>query len=896
MNKNSKLCWEKTLAVLLAAVIFFSGTDLSVLAMEAGTQNPSQETSIEEESSDEKEPSEEKLPGEEGEKDGTSGEGIDEGLEEDHAPGVGEDKEDNSSAVDDKDKEENEATEEGEDIGEDVSSGDEGREEKPAEDETVPGGGISGNDVEEGSDGDEEELPSVSQNSVSISQNSLTIKAGNSLGSLLLEELQIEAQNMEEEAAAGYAVVDIEVSGTQAEVLLHTMASCMAVVAIYEENSEKPYAFGSAVVEAGENQVVVEIKANSLPQYFEAKGYLVDTDTLRPLSREYNSVMYTRAMQEFLAKTADDFGDATVINLDEDKETNFLVLNDGIFLIREESGQNEGDVPVNRLVSYEEESATYTFANVNDSIKGLKQGGIFLYQYGENKNDFYIIKVEQIELQETDGVTVAIIVASKDELGAEEIFQHVRIDQVSGTAEMGEITQEDCPDGVTYLGRESGAVGYAIEDGTSFHLAKDTWKVGGDKGGDLGSVSGSLKADIKAGFGATITLTYYLDWQLLYTDIKCEVEASVEGEVEASAEVEIPLVTAPLEKKDESKSDLFSISYTPKFVVGGELKGTVKIGISGFLGVKVGAGELEGGDCYGPYNGLALDILQIDAEANVQMGIKFDPQLKVGDVFNAELETGALLGFTAEISNNNSVSTEGSPEEHDCGLQCIAMNGYFDVPLNGELKVLKWKEYDLGEMLDIGSEGNLLKIEFAECYYSIKHQEFGWGKCPYDKRYQKLVLKILDKYGRKGVSGATVQIGEPAAYALEMEGVETQKAAATERQVPVSDSEGVLTMWLPRGKHTLHVTKNGKTTQNKVNVDGEKKLVLHYDYVEEEVYLAKARGAIRRADGSLWTWGTYPGDGTTRNSSPVKVMEDVRDVSISASISAVVTEDGSLWM
>lgn len=282
----------------------------------------------------------------------------------------------------------------------------------PSEDESAP------------SVGDSE--PSVSENTISISENSLSIKANNSLGDLLLEELQIEARNTEEEAAVGYAVADIEVSGTEAVVLLHAKESCTAVVVIYEERSEKPYAFGSATVEAGENQVAVEIKADSLPQYFEAKGYLVDTDTLRPLSKEYSSLMYTRAMQEFLAKTADDFGDAAVINLDEDKETNFLVLNDGNLLIKEEAGQN-------RLVSYDEESDTYTFANVSDSVKGLKQGDIFLYQYDENEWDFYIIKVEQIELQETDGVT--------------------------------------------YLGRESGAVGYAIEGDPSLTIEKDFWQL-----------------------------------------------------------------------------------------------------------------------------------------------------------------------------------------------------------------------------------------------------------------------------------------------------------------------------------------------------------------------------------------------------------------------------------
>lgn len=720
----------------------------------------------------------------------------------------------------------------------------------------------------------------------------------------MLEEIQFEARNTEAEAAASHAIADIEVSGTEAEVLLHAKEDCTAVVAIYEEGSEKPYAFGSAVVDAGENRAVVEIEASSLPQYFEAKGYLVDTDTMRPLCREYNSLMYTRAMQEFLAKTADDFGDATVINLDDDKKTNFLVLNDSVLLIKEESGQNEGDRPVNRLIAYDEETATYTFENVDDSVKGLKQGDIFLYQYGESELDVYIIKVEKIELQETDGVTVAIIVASKDELGAEEIFQHVRIDQVSGTAEMREITQEDCPDGVTYLGRESGAAGYATGSAT---VEKDTWKWPNksfDWEDASGIISGSIEGEITTGFGATFTLEYYLNLQLLYMDIKCEIEASVEGEITASVEAAIPLVNEPLKPKKEN--GLFTISYAPKLAVSGEIEGTFKIGMGGFLGVKVGAGKLkdsklEAGESYGPYEGLKLDLGNLEAKGEVRMGIKFDPKLTVGTVFKAELETGAFLDFTAEISNNFSVSSENSREEHDCGVKCAAMTGSFVIPLEGELKAFKWKEYNLEEIIDAGAEGKLLDIPFAEWYYCAVHEKKAVkGKCPYNKQEFKVIMEIMDKSGQAVVSAATVALSQPTAYALEnSEGADVR---AGDEQA-VSDSKGVVSMWLPAGEHTLNVSKNGETTQNKVVVDGAKKLKLLYDYVEEKVYTDPAGevAGIRRKDGSLWMWGmNYGGAAGVGNNDlcvekPVKVLTDVREADLSTWISLAIREDGSLW-
>ncbi|MCM1267141.1 MAG: hypothetical protein NC302_04475 [Bacteroidales bacterium] len=847
--------------------MLFSCVDLTALATEAGasitteeedTQNPSQEAAEESGTSGEEISgggSETPVDGDQATEDG-------DGKEEDAPAGEGFGETD--AGADNDDKSEGDA-----DMTGDIS----------AEDEDAKDGADTEKDEEENPSVSEnavsvsENAVSVSENTISISENSISVKAANSLGTLLLADLQIAAQEAGEKAAASYAIGDIEVSGTTANVLLHAAGSCTAVVAVYEEDSEKPCAFGSAVVPEGENQVTVEIAADSLPTYFKVKGYLVETDTLRPLSGEYCTVMYTKAMQEFLAKTADDFGDAPVLNLDEDKTTNFLVLKEGNLLVKEASGESAGEETVNRLVSFDEANASYTFENVDESVKGLKSGDIFVYQYG--KNDFHIIKVKTIELQGT----AAIIVAEKEELSADEVFQHVRIDQVSGTAGVNEISQEDCPEGVTYLGRKGTTAGYAVEEDPTITIAKDTWKYEKTKEGSLGPADGSLSCDITAGFGAAVKLHYYLDWTLFYVDVNFEVEASVEGTVSAEGEVAVPLVAAPLETTDEES--LFVFSYTPKFVVGGKIEATVNLGMSGSFGVKLGIGELEEGT-YGPYNNLSLDIFQIDAEATIYLGIKFDPQLKVGDIFNAELECGALIGGEAAAKNNMSVTTGEDLERHECGIQCVAINGYLDIPLDGELKMLKWKEYDLGELLDVGLEGSLLKIEFANCYYSFKHTEFGWGDCPH-KEYL-ITCTVKDKYGKHTVAGASIGTSQPSTYALDSQSVEDARLTES-----VTESKGNAVIWLPAGKHTLYVSKGGKTTSNIVQVDGAKKQHLLYDYVEEEICFSPQGNEImlRREDGSLWKWGTNKIE---------KIMENVREVSLGSQTNAVVTDDGALWM
>ncbi|MDE6601603.1 MAG: hypothetical protein K2K90_05480, partial [Lachnospiraceae bacterium] len=248
-------------------------------------------------------------------------------------------------------------------------------------------------------------------------------------------------------------------------------------------------------------------------------------------------------------------------------------------------------------------------------------------------------------------------------------------------------------------------------------------------------------------------------------------------------------------------------------------------------------------------------------------------------------------------------------EEHECGIECVAINGYVDVPLDeGKLKVFKWKDYDLKKLLhNVGAEGSLVKINFAECYYSIAKDEFGWGEC----RYKKSVVtgKVVDKYGQKGVAGAKVEVVvEPEAYALEAKGAgaaDKQTVDATEGQTFVANSQGVFTMRLPRGKYTLNVKKGDRITQNEVIVDGAKKMILRHNYLEEELYLSDLPNCwtvgFRKKDGSLWMWGQNwngslgLGEVGDREDSPRMVLKDVKDVSLHTGISLAIREDNSLW-
>ena len=205
---------------------------------------------------------------------------------------------------------------------------------------------------------------------ISIINDNLSVEAANGLGSLLMDELQIAAQEGQNEAQANYAISEIEMSGKTAQVSLHISSPCTVVVSIYEENSNKPLGFGSATAEIGENKISVPIEIDTMPEYFIVKGHIVESNTLRPLSKEYESGMYTQEMQEFLKKTTDDFDSDKVLNLDDDKKTNFIVVNNNNALIT--ASKDNNNTIINQFAGYDETANTYTFHNINEQIENLK--------------------------------------------------------------------------------------------------------------------------------------------------------------------------------------------------------------------------------------------------------------------------------------------------------------------------------------------------------------------------------------------------------------------------------------------------------------------------------------------------------------------------------------------
>ena len=242
----------------------------------------------------------------------------------------------------------------------------------------------------------------------------MSVKSTNSFGNLLVAELEQETDKQQENN--GINIFSVEVTGKTAAVEFETLQDSTLVVAIYDESGVEMLASGNKEVTKDDTTAEVEIDIKTMPKYFYLKAFLADSEVYRPLCTAYESPNYTQEMQEFFAKTTDDFANDKVLNLDSDKENNFAVYDDGTKIIEQNGSKNQ-------VASIDDDSKKYVIKNADSSITSLKSGDIFSYNYGND--EILIVKVKSISVS---GTTATIY---GDEVVMDEVFDYVKIDETA---------------------------------------------------------------------------------------------------------------------------------------------------------------------------------------------------------------------------------------------------------------------------------------------------------------------------------------------------------------------------------------------------------------------------------------------------------------------------------
>lgn len=208
---------------------------------------------------------------------------------------------------------------------------------------------------------EEEPVASVPESPISTVDTDYAMEVTDSFGDLLVNAVEEET-----DPETGYAsnVVGIEIDGNLAAVEYSAMEDCTLIVGIYDENAQQLLASGSTEISAEEESAQVTIETDAMPTYFYTMAYLVDTETMRPVSSVYESSWYTQDMQELLASTVEDYDPELVLNLDEDNTNNFAVF-------REETVQLSAETDTNVLTQADEENETYVIENADETVTSL---------------------------------------------------------------------------------------------------------------------------------------------------------------------------------------------------------------------------------------------------------------------------------------------------------------------------------------------------------------------------------------------------------------------------------------------------------------------------------------------------------------------------------------------
>ncbi len=730
---------------------------------------------------------------------------------------------------------------------------------------------------------------------MSLSEENMQISGTNSFGNMVAQELA--EVSSEQEANNGCNVFSVEMSGKTASVSFDTLQDSAIVVAIYDNEGMKMITSGYKEVTAEETETEVKI-SGTIPQYFYIRAYLVNPDTLRPLSTEYNSPMYTREMQEFLSKTTADFDPDRVLNLDDNPDTNFAVFSEDTTLIHENGKTN--------VVSADEAALTYVFENPDDDLLTLDVGRVFAFEYNGELVILKAVTVKKNIDEDSGKMTSVTVVGQEAEL--EEAFEHLRIDGEANT-DKAEIDYSNMGEGITCDGLiedvdneedefSINAIDIDIEGKTSKSI-----KFNIEEKGNIGSLN-------EFNFSASINLKLepstklYLSFSEIYIEFKLDYSAKVTIEFEIkgtflSKELPLAYIMIPI------IPEVLNMSITPAFVIELSGKATLEGKLSGTVGFKVSQDGIENLTSSPKFSAKA------GIEVTIFIGFSLKPQLFLIHESIVDMNLKAKVGVEIKVEKRLSTDDMDNTVRHECN-SCIdgEIKGKYTIDFTVKLLDLQQLEFKVS-LLDISAH-------ISDFYFSFTFNEFAFSNCPH---YEYLTnIKVVNN-ACDSIHKANITIDED------------------DSNVLVTNVLGNVQVWLAKGNHDVKITADGYMSRNasvNINTGGQSFRVIikkssdmstsdffggilddfksgssnpndldygkAWDLIVKYVSLGEANSAAITLDGSLYMWGFNRygeiGDGTWEDKSvPIKIMDNVSSVSLGGNrSSAAITTDGSLYV
>lgn len=535
----------------------------------------------------------------------------------------------------------------------------------------------------------------------------VNLKATNSVGELVTKALEKNGLDAESE----YGVTGLDFDGKTATVTGFAKENCALIVAIYDENSNRMLASGIGEFSENEQTASVEISTTQMPEYYIAHAFLLDENG-SALCDKFTSREHTHDFEEFYEKTVDDFDKDKVINLDENKESNFAVLTEGAETVDAQNGKN-------KLVSVDDEKGIYVFENIDSDISSLKAGDVFRYEQ-KNERDVLVIKVKSVSI---NGSTATVI---SDDTDLTEVFDYVKIEG-STTGENTTVDMSEADEGVEYrrIEEETGEIQTSSFDYNDSKSVSSEFTIKEKK------IKKNVKLSAKLTFKVSASVNVYYQRKAFaddYLDMSIKIEPSVAISFSLTGKAEKSFVKL-------GEIGIFVcpgvyIGFTPQFVV--EVSGSISISgtIKGCIGYSYNSDE-GFKNTSSPFDFKP----KVEISVEVFIGINLKPHIAIIHEKIADASISGEIGFKIKASTD---LLEGatSKAKHDCKV-CIDGDISFVIKFSAELKLFNSEKWKYGADLWNTS------FKIADFYISVPYG-FGWGVCPHKFYEVKFTVADLD--------------------------------------------------------------------------------------------------------------------------------------------------------
>jgi len=458
-----------------------------------------------------------------------------------------------------------------------------------------------------------------------------------------------------------------------------------------------------------------------MPQYFVATAYLLDNYDNSPLCTAYSTPMYTKEMQDLLASTVDDYDPEKVLNLDQDKTTNFAVYGDSVVVVKATAEQNI-------LESVDADTNEYLFRKADDALLGLKRGAILAYEDADG--ELLALRVYSIT---SDAKRSVLLKGFTPEV--EDVFAHVKIESSGDTDDI--VVDESTGDpGITYTGRVSDA-DTAARGGFPVPAYEDnahaSLPLGFDLSLKLGNVSltGSLQTSL------TADLSYYITFKRQFISFTLDTNTTLSASVSGEAE----LLKGRLPELGFAPVPGVFIGFAPEI----QVKATGTIAFNAVILRKIGFSYEVG---KGSKDLSTPSVVQTDLTVSgvFFVGIDFCPKISILKDTVAAIKLTAPCGVTlTAVLTGTDHGEIAEPEGENGPARVHLCKNCLDIDVSGTFSLALELEFLKSNSLKYTVHFVDAKYHIRDYYYSVDQDDFGTGSCPYGA--YRTTVSVLDEAG-----------------------------------------------------------------------------------------------------------------------------------------------------